>query len=99
MPYMALIVIHYSASCGTCQAISKKIFTFVSLFFIMVKNSLFFGRLKGHKMNLELWKTIKKEKKLTYDDIAKITNTALGTVKSRISRARLKLQSELKEFI
>ena len=36
---------------------------------------------------------------LTYDDIAKITNTALGTVKSRISRARLKLQSELKEFI
>ena len=36
---------------------------------------------------------------LTYDDIAKITNTAIGTVKSRISRARLKLQNELKEFI
>lgn len=36
---------------------------------------------------------------LSYQDIAKITNTALGTVKSRISRARLKLQEELKEFI
>lgn len=36
---------------------------------------------------------------LSYEDIAKITNSALGTVKSRISRARLKLQNELKEFI
>ena len=36
---------------------------------------------------------------LSYDDISKLTNTALGTVKSRISRARLKLQQELKEFI
>ena len=36
---------------------------------------------------------------LSYEDIAKITNTAIGTVKSRISRARLKLQNELKEFI
>lgn len=36
---------------------------------------------------------------LSYDDIAKITNTAIGTVKSRISRARLKLQKELKDFI
>lgn len=36
---------------------------------------------------------------LSYEDIAKITNTALGTVKSRLSRARLKLQNELKEFI
>lgn len=36
---------------------------------------------------------------LSYSDIAKITNTALGTVKSRISRARFKLQNELKEFI
>ena len=36
---------------------------------------------------------------LSYDDIAKITNTAIGTVKSRISRARAKLQRELKEFI
>ena len=36
---------------------------------------------------------------LSYDDISKITNTTLGTVKSRISRARLKLQNELREFI
>lgn len=36
---------------------------------------------------------------LSYEDIAKITNAAIGTVKSRISRARLKLQNELKEFI
>ena len=36
---------------------------------------------------------------LSYEDIAKITNTAIGTVKSRISRARVKLQNELREFI
>lgn len=36
---------------------------------------------------------------LSYDDISKITNTTLGTVKSRISRARIKLQEELREFI
>ena len=36
---------------------------------------------------------------LSYEDIAEITNTATGTVKSRISRARVKLQNELKEFI
>ncbi|MBE7710820.1 MAG: sigma-70 family RNA polymerase sigma factor [Cyanobacteria bacterium SIG31] len=36
---------------------------------------------------------------LSYEDIAKITNTALGTVKSRIARARIKLQQELKDFI
>lgn len=36
---------------------------------------------------------------LSYEDISRITNTAIGTVKSRISRARAKLQQELKEFI
>ena len=36
---------------------------------------------------------------LSYEDISKLTNTTLGTVKSRISRARIKLQNELKEFI
>ena len=36
---------------------------------------------------------------LSYSDISKITNPAVGTVKSRLSRARLKLQNELKDFI
>ena len=36
---------------------------------------------------------------LSYEDISKITNTTIGTVKSRISRARGKLQEQLKEFI
>ena len=36
---------------------------------------------------------------LSYDDISKLTNTTIGTVKSRISRARLKLQKQLKEFL
>lgn len=36
---------------------------------------------------------------LSYEEIARITNSAIGTVKSRISRARLKLQQELKDFI
>ncbi len=36
---------------------------------------------------------------LSYEDIAKLTNSALGTVKSRIARARMKIQEELKDFI
>lgn len=36
---------------------------------------------------------------LSYEDIAEITKTSIGTVKSRISRARTKLQTQLKEFI
>jgi len=36
---------------------------------------------------------------LSYDNISKLTNTTIGTVKSRISRARGKLQEQLKEFI
>lgn len=36
---------------------------------------------------------------LSYSDIAQITNTTIGTVKSRLARARSKLQQELKEFI
>lgn len=49
--------------------------------------------------NLRIVIVLREYEGLSYDDIAKITNTALGTVKSRISRARLKLQQELKEFI
>lgn len=36
---------------------------------------------------------------LSYDDIANLTHTNVGTVKSRISRARTKLQEELNEYI
>lgn len=36
---------------------------------------------------------------LSYQDIADMTNSAIGTVKSRIARARAKLQTMLKEFV
>ncbi|MCM1265473.1 MAG: sigma-70 family RNA polymerase sigma factor [Candidatus Gastranaerophilales bacterium] len=36
---------------------------------------------------------------MSYDDIANLTHTNIGTVKSRISRARLKLQEELNDYI
>lgn len=49
--------------------------------------------------NLRIVIVLREYEGLSYDDISKITNTALGTVKSRISRARIKLQEELKEFI
>ena len=49
--------------------------------------------------NLRIVIVLREFEGLSYDDISKITNTTLGTVKSRISRARLRLQEELKEFI
>lgn len=36
---------------------------------------------------------------LSYDEIAKITKTNVGTVKSRISRARIKLKESLKNYV
>lgn len=48
--------------------------------------------------DLRLTIVLREYEGLSYADIAEITNTAIGTVKSRISRARLKLQEELKEF-
>jgi RNA polymerase sigma-70 factor, ECF subfamily len=36
---------------------------------------------------------------LSYDEIAEATNTTVGTVKSRIARARMKLQDGLKHYI
>ena len=36
---------------------------------------------------------------LSYDEIAKATHSSVGTVKSRIARARGKLQEDLKAYI
>lgn len=49
--------------------------------------------------NLRLPLILREYEGMSYEDISKITNAALGTVKSRISRARLKLRQELEGFI
>ena len=49
--------------------------------------------------NLRIAIILREYEGLSYENIAKITNTAVGTVKSRVSRARLKLQQGLREFI
>jgi RNA polymerase sigma-70 factor (ECF subfamily) len=36
---------------------------------------------------------------LTYEEIAEITDTAMGTVKSRINRARQQLQSLIGDYV
>ena len=49
--------------------------------------------------NLRIVIILREYEGLSYEDISRITNTSLGTVKSRIARARLKLQTALREFI
>jgi RNA polymerase sigma-70 factor (ECF subfamily) len=49
--------------------------------------------------NLRIAIVLREYEGLSYGDISKLTNTTIGTVKSRISRARGKLQEQLKEFI
>ena len=49
--------------------------------------------------NLRLSIVLREYEGLSYEDISKVMNTTIGTVKSRISRARLKLREELAEFI
>jgi len=49
--------------------------------------------------NLRVVIVLREYEGLSYEDISKLTNTTIGTVKSRIARARFKLQKQLKEFI
>ena len=49
--------------------------------------------------NLKIVILLREYEGLSYEDISKITNTTLGTVKSRIARARGKLQEDLKAYI
>ncbi|MBR1776225.1 sigma-70 family RNA polymerase sigma factor [bacterium] len=50
-------------------------------------------------MHLRIVIVLREYEGLSYEDISKVTNTTVGTVKSRISRARAKLQTQLKEFM
>lgn len=49
--------------------------------------------------NLRITIVLREFEGMSYKAISGLTNSSLGTVKSRISRAREKLQKELKEFI
>ena len=49
--------------------------------------------------NLKITLILREFEGLSYEDISKITNVSLGTVKSRIARARARLQKELKNYI
>ena len=49
--------------------------------------------------NLRIAIVLREFEGMSYEDISKLTNASLGTVKSRITRARNKLQQQLKEFI
>ncbi|MCQ2740036.1 MAG: sigma-70 family RNA polymerase sigma factor [bacterium] len=60
----------------------------------LIQNALF---TLPHTLRLTL--VLREYEGLSYQDISKITHTSLGTVKSRISRARFRLQKVLKEYI
>jgi RNA polymerase sigma-70 factor (ECF subfamily) len=50
-------------------------------------------------INLRLSIVLREYEGLSYEDISKLTNTTVGTVKSRISRARFKLRELMSDFI
>lgn len=74
-----------------CEPAEKCFFTEIDK---LVKMALF-----NLPISLRVVILLREYEGLTYGDIAEITNTTVGTVKSRISRARAKLQTQLKEFI
>ena len=63
----------------------------------------FYGQLKLALTNLpETFRTtivLREIEDMTYEEIAEITGVSLGTVKSRIARARSKLQTILKQYL
>lgn len=67
------------------------------LFFEMEK--LIKAALMNLPENLRIVIMLREYEGLSYSDISRIINVPTGTVKSRIARARIKLQEELKEFI
>ncbi len=50
-------------------------------------------------INLRLSIVLREYEGLSYEEITKLTNTTVGTVKSRISRARFKLRELMSDFI
>lgn len=74
-----------------CEPGEKCLFSEIETF---VKNALM-----SLPKNLRLSIVLREFEGLSYEDISKIMNTTIGTVKSRISRARIKLREELSEYI
>ena len=60
----------------------------------LIKNSIL-----SLPMNSRIAIVLREFEGMSYEDIANLTHTSIGTVKSRISRARLKLQEELSDYL
>ena len=60
----------------------------------MIKNSIL-----SLPINSRVAIVLREFEGMSYDDIANLTHTSIGTVKSRISRARMRLQEELSEYL
>lgn len=75
----------------SCEPSEKCLFSEVEN---MIKNALI-----ALPENLRLSIVLREYEGLSYEDISKVTNTTIGTVKSRISRARLRLREVLADFL